>query len=107
MQVECEELREGLARLKSEINECNILRVNMLVSIETLTEENHVCMSELKKLRYKNSGLKSSINAHEQLSLSPVVAQECAGFDIQSLCKLYLGSPSRFWNLRPRMRGGW
>lgn len=67
---ECERVRVELDRVKKEVSECNQLRESMLISIETLTEENHVYVSELKNLRCENMNLRDAVREMEECQLN-------------------------------------
>lgn len=65
LREECDRLGAELERIKGEIRECNELRESMLISIETLTEENYAYIGELKQLKCENISLRDRVLAAE------------------------------------------
>lgn len=71
--AEIEELRELLETSKSEFKELEMIKNNILASIEVLTNKNQVYIKDLKKIHYELFELRDRMNKfREDLSLSPV-----------------------------------
>lgn len=77
LQGECDGLAAELNKLGLQIGECNRLKENMLTSIETLTEENHFYIGELKRLKCGNDKLGCGKEIEEQLKDSEDDGKVC------------------------------
>lgn len=68
LKEECEGMKAELEKLRGEIRECDQMRKSMLISIETLTEENYAYVTELKGVRYQNMTLRDKAGRVERQS---------------------------------------